>query len=263
MTLSSQPLLVSLWIAIMIAQGYVLALLVAGRGYREYPAFTAFISFCVVRSLVLFYLATNYSWLYQPVKWATFVLPQLPILVALVREVFHILFHPYSTLPKRTIGHFVQGTVAIGVVAIVVAIRFPGAQPTTWMTLARAMDQAVSWVLCFVFAFIAIFASYFGVPWRHRVSGIGFGFLLYLSVEVTVTTVVAQYRLPVYSPMSYLSMTAFLAACGIWAYYFRSAEVSRSVPTLEELETLKALLGDLGATVNRVQWTPRSDPREL
>jgi len=263
MTLYSQPLLVALWIANMVAEGCVLACLVGRRGYREYPAFTAFVLACVVRSLLLFYVANYAPSLYQSVKWATYGLPQLPIVIALVREVFHILFHPYNTLPKQTISHFMLATVAVAVLAVAFAIRYPGAQPTVWLTLARATDQVVSWVLCAVFGFIAFFAQYFGIPWRHRVYGIGAGFLLYLSADVVVETAIAQWRLPAYSPISYLGMLAFLGACMIWVYYFAAAEAPRSVPTLEELKTVKSLLEDLGAAVKRVQWTPRSNPRGL
>jgi hypothetical protein len=262
MTLSSQPLLVSLWIVNMIAQGGVLALLVGRRGYREYPAFTAFISWCVVQSLGLFYMANYHPALYQAVKWVTYALPQLPILVALVWEVFHVLFHPYNTLPKQTIGHFFQATAAVAVAAVAIAVRFPGAQRTAWMTFARATDQVVTWVLCAVFAFIAIFASYFGIPWRHRVYGIGCGFLLYLSVDVAVATVIVQFRLTAYNFISYPKMLAYLAACVIWACYFATPEAPRAVPTLEELRTLKSLLKDLGVAVRKLAWTPSSDSRE-
>jgi hypothetical protein len=262
MTLSSQPLLVSLWIANIIAEGCVLALLAGRRGYREYPAFTTFIAFRVVLSLLLFYVANNCASLYQPVKWIAYV-PQLPILVALVWEVFHVLFHPYSTLPKRTIAHFVQATAAVAIVAVAIAIRFPGAQPTAWMTFARATEQVVSWMLCAVFAFIAIFASYFGIPWRHRVYGIGAGFLLYLSVDVVVETVIAQWSLPIRSPISCLRMLVFLPACVIWAYYFATPEAPRTVPTLQELKTLKALLSEWGGSVRTLSWRPRSETREL
>jgi hypothetical protein len=259
MTFPAQPLLVGLWIVIIIAQGYVFALLVSRRAYRVYPAFTGFIAFQVVRSLVLFYLANYCASLYQPVKWATYAVPQLPILIALVWEVFHILFHPYNTLPKQTIGHFVHATVVIAIIATAFAIRFPGAQPTAWMTFARATDQVVTWVLCAVFAFIALFASYFGIPWRHRVYGIGVGFLLYLAVDVVVETAIAQWRLPAYSPISYFGMFAFLGACVIWAYYFATEEAPRSAPTLEELRKLGPLLDEFATAVRRAQWTRQDD----
>jgi hypothetical protein len=177
----------------------------------------------------------------------------LVVLVVMVREVFHILFHPYDTLPQRTLAYFGQATAAVVVAAVAFAFCFPGAQPTAWMTFARAMDQVVSWVLCAVFGFIALFATYFGVPWRHRLYGIGIGFLFYMSVDVAVTTVIAQYRLPSYSWITLIDMVAFLAACGVWCYYFATPEVPRSVPTLEQLRKIQSLLRRTAITVDGVQ----------
>ena len=248
MNLYTHPALVTLWFVVMVAQGYVLGLLLGRKGCRDYPAFTAFIAFCVVRSTVLFYLAHNAMWLYRPVKWAAYV-PQFVILVALVLEVFQVLFHPYKTLPQRTVGHFVQAIVAVAVAAIALAIRYPGAQATAWMTFARAADEVVSWVLCAIFAFIVLFSVYFGIPWRHRVYGIGAGFLFYLSVDIAVTTVVAQYRLPAPSIVWPLDMLAFLAACLIWIYYFATAEVQRAAPTAEQLGQLRTVLNGLAFVV--------------
>ena len=250
MNLYTHPALVTLWIVVMVSQGYVLGLLLGRKACRDYPAFTAFMAFCVVRSTVLFYLAHNAMWLYRPVKWAAYI-PQLVILVALVLEVFHILFHPYKTLPKGTVGHFVQAVVAVAVAAVALVFRYPGAQATAWMTFARAADEVVSWVLCAIFAFIVLFSVYFGIPWRHRVYGIGVGFFFYLSVDIAVTTVVAQYRLPAPSIVWPLDMLAFLGTCLIWIYYFVTGEVQRSAPTTERLKQLCAVLNGVAAAVDK------------
>ena len=263
MTLFSDPVLIYVWIVAMLAQGYVFALLVGRKAYRDYPAFTALMAYFVSRSLVLFYLATYAAHYYSVVQWAAYG-PQLVFLVATVREVFHILFHPYSTLPRRTVTYFGQATVAVVVVAIAFAVFFPGAaQPTVWMQFARKMDQVVSWVLCAVFGFIALFASYFGVPWRHRLWGVGIGFLFYMSVDVTTTTVVALFGLPPYSLISRIDSVAFITNCIVWCYYFTTPETPRSVPTLEQLRKIQAVLRDLAITVDGMQnsvsgHTPRS-----
>jgi len=258
MTLSSNPALVSLWIVVMLAQGYVLALLVGREAYRQYPAFTAFVAFCVVRSSLLFYLAHHATpLLFDKVVWVAYA-PQLVLLIMLVLEVFRIVFHPYDTLPKGTLAHFVEATVAVAAVMVAFAIRYPGSQPTAWMTFARAMDQATAWVLTAIFAFIAIFSSYFGIPWRHRVYGIGIGFLFYLCVDVAVTTVVAQYGFAASRLIWPLDMLAFVVACLIWAYYFSTVETPRSVPTLEQLENVHSILNRIAVSLDP-QWADRDE----
>lgn len=234
-----------LWGAVICAQTFLLFLLIARRAVKDYPAFSTFVGFCVLRSFSLFYISRQVPDLYQPVRWIAYV-PQFAILIAVVMEVLYLLFHPFEALPAKTMVHFVQATATVALVAVLFAVMHPGAQPSAWMTFARAMDQAVSWVLCSVFVLVALFAKYFGIPWRHRLYGIGFGFLLYLSADVAVTTIVAQLRLPPFNPVWLLDMLAFLVACIIWMYYFSVREVTRSVPTSEQIQRLRAVLGNLG-----------------
>jgi hypothetical protein len=203
----------------------------------------------VLRSLLLFYIAHDAPALYRPASWGT-DLPQQLLLVAVAVEVFHIIFRPYETLPKGTLARFLKATLAVVIIAVVFAIGYPGAQATGWLTYARAVDQATSWVLCAAFAFIALFSTYFGIPWRHRLYGIGIGFLFYLSVHVAVTTVIAQYRVPPHSAIWLLDMLAFLFANVVWAYYFSAAEAPRSVPTLEQLNKLSLILSRFAIKVD-------------
>lgn len=230
-----------LWGAVICAQTGLLILLIARKAYKEYPAFVAFVSLCVARSFVLLYVRYQHPALYGLVKWLAYV-PQLAILIAVVLEVFHLLFHPFEALPGKAVAHFIEATGAVGVFAVGFAICHPGAQPSAWMTFATAMDQVVSWVLCAIFILVALFSTYFGIHWRHRVYGIGFGFLLYLSTDVAVTTAVSQFRLSPVNRLWLLDMLAFLLACVIWTYYFWRPEARRSLASVEQIEEIRALL---------------------
>jgi hypothetical protein len=261
MNLHYHQVFTGLWICVMAAESCLLAILLSRKAYRDYPAFTAFVSFCVGRSLILFYVSNAYPSLYQPVKWIAYM-PQLAILIAVVLEVLHRLFHPFDTLPGKTMVHFIRATGAVAIAAIIFAIFHPGAQPTAWMTFARAMDEVVSWILCSIFVLVALFASYFGIPWRHRLYGIGLGFLLYLAADVTVTTAVTQLRLAPWNPVWLLDMAAFLTACLIWINYFRTAEVPRSVPTCEQIQQIRAILGNFANVMDgRNTYAPQDRQR--
>jgi hypothetical protein len=139
----------------------------------------------------------------------------------------------------------------VAVAAIAFAVVYPGAQASAWLTFARAMDQATSWVLCAVFGFIALFSSYFGIPWRHCVFGIGVGFLFYLSVDVAVTTIVAHFPLA-FRAIWWLDMVAFMVACVIWGFYFAAREVARPVPTLQDMQRIRAVLRRMGPAVEQL-----------
>jgi Ca2+/Na+ antiporter len=230
----------------MLAQGYVLGLLL-GRGFRRhYPAFTAFMAFCVLRSLVLFYVAHEAMDLYQIVLWGSY-LPQLVLLIMLVVEGFQCLFSPISTLPKGTLAHFIEASCACLGVVTVLTLMYPGESSIPWVTCMWAMDQATSWVLFTIFGLTAIMATYLGIPWRHRLFGIALGFSLYLAVDCIVTTVSAQSQLEAWP----IGMVAFLGACIIWAYFFATSEVERTPLTLDQLRQLQAILHPIRVSLSQ------------
>ena len=230
-----------LWATVIAAEAGVLTLLLTRRAYRQFPAFTGFLAFCVVRSVLLVCLNFASRGSYSTGYWIAYV-PQLVLVIALTLELFNILFRPFATLPKNTLAHFVEAILAIAAAGLLFAVRWPGAQSSAWMSFLRAMDQCVSSVLFATFALVAIFATYFGIPWRHRAYGIVVGFLFDLGVDTAVTAAVAQYGLPSRSPVWAIHMLAFLVTCGIWAYYFAVPETPRAPLQLEQLDKIMAVL---------------------
>jgi hypothetical protein len=238
---ASPAMLYSLWSMVILAETAVLSLLLARRIYRYFPAFTCFIAFCVLRSVVLVGLNFLDRGTYSAVYWTAYA-PQLVLAIALTLELFNLLFKPFETLPRNTLAHFVEGIVAIAAAGLLFALCWPGAQSSAWMSFLRAMDQCVSLVLFATFALIALFATYFGIPWRHRAFGIVVGFLFHLGVDTAVTVVVAQYGLPSRSAIWPVHMLAFVIACGIWVYYFAIPETPREPLQLEQLQRILAVL---------------------
>jgi len=232
----------AVWFTVIFVETALFVLLAARKAYNEYLAFFMFVLFSVLRSFLLLYVMIWHSALFPTIRWLPYV-PQLVILIAVVLEVLYLLFHPFETLPSNTVAHFVGATGTIAVFAVAFALSHPGAQPTAWATFATALDQAVSWIVCAIFVLVALFGTYFGIPWRHRVYGIGVGFVVYLCADVVVTTVIAQFRLAPLNPIRLLDMVAFLASCAIWAYYFVVPETARVVPTCEQIEEVRAVVG--------------------
>jgi hypothetical protein len=240
-------LLVSLWIVIILTEGYLLGILLGRHAYRVYPAFTAFVGFCTIRSLVLFYIANNAMDHYYAVVWGS-DLPQSMFLVALLIEVFRGLFSPLRTLPQGTVSLFMEA--GVGCLAIVAALTAmcPGEQYAFWLLVARAVDEGTSRVMLAVFILIAMFASYLGIPWRHRQYGIGLGFLVYLCTDVVVTTIAAHFS-TLADKVWPVDMCAFLIACALWVYYFIKPDVPRNPVTTEQLRHLETILSSLRCSI--------------
>ncbi len=243
MSLSSRSLFVALWALVVAAEGSLMLLLFWRKAWRDNAAFTSFIAFCVLRSSLLLYVyvASKGTPVYLLFRSAAYAV-QFVILIAVVLEVVKIIFRPYEALPRGTLGNFVLAMIAVGFLAILFTVRFPGIRSSEWMLLLRTIDQGLSWALWGIFAMFAMFSKCLGIPWNHRVYGIVTGFFFYLSVDVVVVTVSSQLGLPINSYIWPLDMLAFLGACSVWTYSFAHAAVPRSVPTMEQVGRISAVL---------------------
>jgi hypothetical protein len=67
--------------------------------------------------------------------------------------------------------------------------------------------------------------------------------LFYLSVDVAVVTMTAQFGLATSSSYIWpLDMLSFVASCSVWTYCFAHAEVPRALPTMEEVRRISTML---------------------
>lgn len=247
MTLQSDPFVVSLWIAVMLAQGYLLGILLGRYAYRDYPAFSAYVGFCTIRSLVLFYIANNDMEHYGAVVWGS-DLPQSVFLIALLIEVFRGVFSPLKTLPQGTVSLFTEAVIGCIAIILVLTIMCPGEQYAYWLLVARAVDAGTSRVMLAVFILIVMFASYLGIPWGHKQYGIGLGFLVYLCTDVVITTIAAHFS-DLADKVWPVDMCAFLLACLLWVYYFIKADAPRMPVTTAQLRQLEAILSSLRCSI--------------
>lgn len=243
MSLLNRPLYIAIWALVVSAELFLMLMLVWRRAWRENAAFTSFIAFCVLRSSLLLYVyfASMGKDAYIFLRWGTYGI-QFVLLIAVVLEVVQIIFRPYDALPRGTLGNFVLASLTVASLAAMFTWKFPGMQPLEWMLLLRSIDQGMSWALWGIFAMLTAFSLCLGIPWNHRVYGIVLGFFFYLSVDVAVVTMTSQFGLYLNSYIWPLDMLAFMGACSVWTYSFAHAEVPRTVPTMQEVRRLSAVL---------------------
>ncbi len=234
---------ISVWFLVLLSETSLLLVLFWRRAWRGNAAFASFITFCVLRSCVLFYSSFTLkgSMAYSLIRWGAYV-PQSVLLIAVVLEVIQIVFRPYDALPRGARGNFVLAIFTFTFLTALFTLQFPGRQFSEWITFLRAMDQGVSWSLLGIFAIISVFAKVLGIPWNHRVYGIVVGFLFYLSVDVVFVTSAARMGSAFRNYISLVDMLAFLITCSEWTYYFARQEVPRTVPKMEEVRRIAEIL---------------------
>jgi hypothetical protein len=231
----------SIWTINALLQWGLFILVLRKSNWREHPAFAIYVAFCSSKTSLLMWVRLFAFPFYVSVNWGARIVT-LPLLIAVLVEVFAAVFRPYSTLPNGTLRWFRTVVTALIFITAVAALCFPGHAPGDWKNTVMVLDRSASIIFCGAFGFTALFSSYFGIPWQHRTYGIGVGFLLFMSVDIFKTSLSATYGVGIAAALNAVSMLGYMLALITWIIYFAAPDVPSRIPTLEQLKRLQKAL---------------------
>ena len=231
----------SVWVINALLQWGLLTLIFLKKSWRQHPAFTVYIAFISCKTTTLIWIALFLRSRYFTVNW-TSRLFGLPLLIAVLVEVFAAVFRPYSTLPKGSLRWFRVAFASLLLLSTAAAFCFPGATPGNLTNTVLVLNRSASIIFCGAFGFTALFSSYFGIPWNHRTYGIGVGFLLFMSVDLFTSSLAAMYGMELGLVIRALSMLSYTLALITWLIYFAKPDVPSRPPTVEQLRRLQKAL---------------------
>ena len=231
----------TIWLLNALLQWGLLALVLWKHRWQQHSAFAIYIAFCAFKTSLLIWV-TLYRWpLYFSINWGT-RLVGLPLMIAVLVEVFAAVFRPYSTLPEGTLRWY---RIALGVLVVLTAaaaMRFPGPSPGNLENTIFLLNRSASIIFCGAFAFTALFSSYFGIPWQTRTYGIGVGFLLFMSVDLFTASLSTAYGIAVFNALRNVSMLGYTLGLITWITYFALPDTPSHTPTLEQMRRLQKAL---------------------
>jgi hypothetical protein len=231
----------SIWTFNALLQWGLLALVLRKNAWRQHPAFTIYIAFFSLKTSLLIVVGLFAKSLYLSVNWGT-RLVGLPLMIAVLVEVFAAVFRPFSTLPKGTIRWFRSSFVSLILLTTAAAIFFPGPSPGSRMNTVMVLNRSASIIFSGAFGFTALFSSYFGIPWQTRTYGIGVGFMLFMSVDLFTSSLVATYGVDMYKSLNVVTMLGYTLALTTWLVHFAKPDQPSRTPTLEQLQRLQKAL---------------------
>jgi hypothetical protein len=230
-----------IWAVNATLQWGLLALVFWKRGWRQHPAFSAYVTFSSCKTTGLILVMTFAERRYFIINWSA-RLVALPLLIAVLLEVFAAVFRPYSTLPKGTLRWFRIAFVSLVLLTTAAAVCFPGPTPRNLVNTVLLLNRCASIIFCGAFGFTALFSSYFGIPWQQRTYGIGVGFLLFMSVDLFTASLTTIYGFKTGMLIGNISMLSYTMALITWITYFAKADVPSRTPTLEQMRRLQKAL---------------------
>lgn len=231
----------TIWILNAALQWALLALILYKERWKNHLAFAVYIAFCAAKTTTLI-CVMRYWWpLYISVNWGLRVLT-LPMLVAVLHEVFAAVFRPYSTLPAGTLRWYRTALIILVILSACAVVLFPGPHPGNFLNTIFLLNRTVTLMFCGAFAFTALVSSYFGIPWQTRVYGIGVGFMLFGSVDLFISSLAARYGSSTDKALGVIAMLSFTLALITWLIYFSLPDVQSKKPTLEQMRRLQKAL---------------------
>lgn len=231
----------AIWILNALLQWVLVAVVLWKNRWREHAAFAVYIAYCACKTSLLMWLNIHHRASYLYVNWSMRLMG-LPLMIAVLLEVFARVFRPYSTLPKGTLLKF---KIAFGILVLLTACAafyFPGSEHRSLWSAILLANRSASIIFCGAFAFTAIASYYFGIPWQTRTYGIGAGFLLFMSVDLFTSSLMAAYGAMAVQSLNSLSMFAYTLALITWVTYFAKPDIALHTPTLEEMRRLQTAL---------------------
>lgn len=204
------------WAAGFVPTAVLLVVLLWRRRWRQFPFFSLWIAFIVVRTSVLFslYMANNHPWyarVYYTGLWLDFAL-QLGVAIEIARTVLR----PTGTWIHDAKSRFaLAGLGGAAVAALVSWLVSPPAStvPLIWMIRGNLFT---SLVICELFVAMSFTANRLGLGWRHHVMALGQGLTAWTSIMVVTTAL--QSLVGPSMTLDYVRETAFTAAM-LWIVF--------------------------------------------
>jgi hypothetical protein len=176
----------ALWAACFAGNVALLFVLLHRRRWLQFPAFTTFITFGLLYTILLFVMyrmgsPRAYAWSY----WSGAVL-DIALQIAVIVEIARIVLRPTGTWVADARMKFL----GIGVAGALVALALAwGAHPSAHNTLDAWEIRAnlfTSMLTCELFTAVLVASQQFGLAWRNHVMRLGQGLTLWAIVSFGV-----------------------------------------------------------------------------
>lgn len=215
----------------------LLALVVlAKRTWQRYPFFSAYVSFNLFETTVLYSLFRTP----KVYGYAFLVFEAIGIVLGLtiVREIFTNVFSPHPALRKLAVIIFRVVVIALVVLGCGVAYEQSGDARGISHAILLA-EQATRIVEVGLIMFLFLSSSAFGLHWKQNVFGIALGLGMFAAVELINVTLIGHVSTATAQAFNLVRGISFSASLLMWAGYLLAPEQVASnaeVPKRAQLE---------------------------
>jgi hypothetical protein len=210
--------------------------LIVKRAWRTAPTFTAYAIFNLLQIVVGYTLRNNvtaYFWIYWGCEAITVGLG-----LAVVYEIFRKILLTHAALERLAWLMFLISAAALLVLGVaVIWMQLPFSQKSI-PSAVFAVEEAARILEVGTILFLFVFATAFGLHWRHTTFGITLGLGIFTAVELVALAVRGSLGASGLATLNLIRMLAFDLSLLVWTGYFLAPEPATTgeLPKREQLE---------------------------
>ena len=201
------------------------------RLVREFPLFFFYLAFHVVNDSTGLVFNLMYGGKSVPYVYSYWVGQAIgtSLRFVVIYEVFLKIFEPYDALQRAGSIIFRCATLFLLLVALLAAVTGGNGDPQWAIHGVVTLDRSINVVQCGLLVTLFLASSYFGLTWRHHVSGIALGFGLIAGLELLSAALWSELGPIADMVLDFLPRFGFLGALFLWSAYLLGDEPERLV----------------------------------
>jgi hypothetical protein len=220
----------------------LLAALLVRRRWKEFPVFTAFISFETILDPVGYAILLHGPRNWYPIFYYSAVLIEFVLQLGMIWEIARIVLRPTGSWVQDARKQFILW----GAAGILLAAALPWlVSPPAATTLGRLAVRGnlfTSLVVCELIAVLSRTSRSLGLGWRNHVMALGNGWTAWALVAILVDGLHSYFGADRYfGDLEHIRMFAYLAALGYWTVQFWLEEPVRRPISPELSNYIQAL----------------------
>ncbi len=218
--------ILALWVAAFGLRALLCVFLLRKKLHRQFPVFFAYSLFHALLTAVLLTLGRSSYTAYFYIYWPSEIL-NVVLGFATLYEIFGKVFEPYGALRRVGRISFQAAIVLLFFASIVVAAKADGVGLQKLMKVINLLETSVFSAQGALLLVLFLFASYFGLSWRHHVFGLTLGFGILASKGLVNYTLHNYFDVSFNQIFNYLELATINCALLLWIGYMVSREPVR------------------------------------
>jgi hypothetical protein len=248
-----------LWVATVVVEVAIAALLVYRRAWRNLPVFCAFCAWVLLSDAGNYVVQRYFTKSYTTVYLVETIIDSVLEISVLVELAWSVLRPIRAKLSRKAL-------VGVGVVIVAVgAVIWPFAGihgiaelPPVWRNLVH-VEQTASILRILFFLVLAGFSHLLSIGWRDRELQVATGLGIYSIVSLSVDIVHSHQGMsPLYGRLNQFVAASYICSLLYWVYSFATKEAERREFTPQMQSFLLAMAGNAKAT--RIALADSSTP---